>query len=687
MTTTPRLWKSLTQVNATDGGETQNNGQIIGLNNGGYVVVWTDWSNAYNPIGAAIVGQRYDVFGNKVGGEVEISQFDSGSQLSPAVTRLSNGNIAVAFVDNFKADSIGVGQAIYVRIYNPSLGLIETYVPAVAANVSAPSITALADGGFAISYTKVNSADDTDIVARIVSSTGAFGPQFDVHNQSDNSDSSQTATLSNGNFVVVYEDEFNGSTTDHDILFRIFTPAGTPVLGPNPYNVVGGNGNGMEAWPDVAALKNGGFVVVWEDDGGPSGADIRATIYNNAGGTVATDLLVETTTIGGQGSPNVVALGDGGFVVTWHSWEDLTRAQRFDADGAKIGAEFIVQHGDGVGSPEATLLADGRIAYAINDMHLPSSDVEVVTSIWDPRTTVSNFDGINQSDFLWQHDNGLAAVWLLHDTSVAFNGAVGPNLGPSWHLIGDGDFNADGRSEFLWQNDSGQAAVWALNNGTTVQYSAAVGGNPGPSWHVIDTGDFNGDGKSDILWQGDDGTPSIWLMNGAQATWMGAAGSLNPGPTWQIKGTGDFNGDGKSDILWQGDDGTPSIWLMNGAQSTWVGAVGPFASGALAGWHIKGTGDFNGDNKSDILWQGDDGQAAIWLMNGTTVIGLGAAGFNPGADWHVVGSGQFNNSDANSDILWQNDDGQAAVYLMDGMGVIGSTGIGGTPGADWHLIT
>ena len=73
-------------------------------------------------------------------------------------------------------------------------------------------------------------------------------------------------------------------------------------------------------------------------------------------------------------------------------------------------------------------------------------------------------------------------------------------------------------------------------------------------------------------------------------------------------------------------------------------------------------------------------------MNGTTVIGLGAAGFNPGPDWHVVGSGQFNNSDANSDILWQNDDGQAAVYLMDGMGVIGSTGIGVTPGAEWHLI-
>ena len=112
MTTTPKLWKGLTQVNTTDGGEYQSDGQIVGLNDGGYIVVWADWGDAYNPDGAAIVGQRYNAFGNKVGGEVELSQFDSGSQFSPAVTRLSNGNIAVAFVDNFKADSIVVGQAI-----------------------------------------------------------------------------------------------------------------------------------------------------------------------------------------------------------------------------------------------------------------------------------------------------------------------------------------------------------------------------------------------------------------------------------------------------------------------------------------------------------------------------------------------------------------------------------------------
>ena len=63
---------------------------------------------------------------------------------------------------------------------------------------------------------------------------------------------------------------------------------------------------------------------------------------------------------------------------------------------------------------------------------------------------------------------------------------------------------------------------------------------------------------------GHDGTPAIWLMNGFTALAIGAVGSFNPGPSWQIKGTGDFNGDGKSDILWQSSDGTPAIWLMNG---------------------------------------------------------------------------------------------------------------------------
>jgi len=95
----------------------------------------------------------------------------------------------------------------------------------------------------------------------------------------------------------------------------------------------------------------------------------------------------------------------------------------------------------------------------------------------------------------------------------------------------------------------------------------------------------------------------------------------NPGPSWHVTGAGDFNGDGNADILWQNDDGTPAIWLMNGTTLVGAGALpnpGP-------SWHVSGAGDFNGDGNADILWQNDDGTPAIWLMNGTTLVGAGIA--------------------------------------------------------------
>jgi hypothetical protein len=54
----------------------------------------------------------------------------------------------------------------------------------------------------------------------------------------------------------------------------------------------------------------------------------------------------------------------------------------------------------------------------------------------------------------------------------------------------------------------------------------------------------------------------MWLMNGL--TSVSAAGMLSAGTGWSVKQIGDFNGDGKSDILWQHTDESTAMWLMNG---------------------------------------------------------------------------------------------------------------------------
>ena len=193
MTTTPMLWKSLTQVNTSDNGKFQGGGQVVGLQNGGYLVVWQDESGNYNPpFGDTIVGQRYDSAGNKVGGEVQLSQLPPlGLQLSPAVAVLSNGNIAVAYVDLRGSPP---DRDIHVSIFDSALNFIRFDDIDVAGNPKQtyePSLTALAGGGYVVSYT-VGTGDspgtisDTDIVARIVSANGTVGNQFDIDNQNDN---------------------------------------------------------------------------------------------------------------------------------------------------------------------------------------------------------------------------------------------------------------------------------------------------------------------------------------------------------------------------------------------------------------------------------------------------------------------------------------------------------------------
>ena len=86
---------------------------------------------------------------------------------------------------------------------------------------------------------------------------------------------------------------------------------------------------------------------------------------------------------------------------------------------------------------------------------------------------------------------------------------------------------------------------------------------------------------------------------------------------------------------------------------TWLGGADVMPVNDL-NWHVAGTGDFNNDTNVDILWRNmSTGSNVVWLMNGTDW--LASAELLPVADqsWQIVGTGDFDN-DTQVDILWRN---------------------------------
>ena len=241
-----------------------------------------------------------------------------------------------------------------------------------------------------------------------------------------------------------------------------------------------------------------------------------------------------------------------------------------------------------------------------------------------------------------------------------------------WKIVGQRDFNGDGNADLLWNDTSGNVAIWFMNGAQVSQYSSAPSA---PGWTVVGTGDFNGDGMGDILWQDTQRRHlAIWLMNGVQLSQGGGIGTVADA-AGKSSAPAISTATARPTSCGANASGDVAIWLMNGTQ---VASLGD-PSAAPAAWSVVGTGDFNGDGKSDILWRDSSGTSPIWLMNGATSI-LQAGGLgNVGTNWVVAQTGDFN-GDGKSDILWRDTSaGNVAMWYMNGTAVLQYLGASSVP--------
>ncbi len=295
-----------------------------------------------------------------------------------------------------------------------------------------------------------------------------------------------------------------------------------------------------------------------------------------------------------------------------------------------------------------------------------------------------DFNGNGKSDILWRNmSNGIVYTWLMNGINIASGGSLA-TLGDEWQIESMGDFNGDDNTDIVWRNTStGMVYIW-LMGGATVANS----GSPatlGHEWQIESIGDFNGDGRSDIMWRNTStGMVYTWFMNGANIAGGASPSSLSQpsavDSAWQVVSSGDFDGDDTSDVLWiNTSTGMTYIWFMNGKAGGSPGTVG-------TQWQIACVSDFNGDDTTDILWRNiSTGMVYIWLMNGATIAGSGSPA-TVGLEWQIVNVGDFN-GDGKSDLLWRNTENDMVyTWLMNGTTITGGD-LTAKAGTQWQIIS
>ena len=158
----------------------------------------------------------------------------------------------------------------------------------------------------------------------------------------------------------------------------------------------------------------------------------------------------------------------------------------------------------------------------------------------------------------------------------------------------------------------------------------------------------------------------------------GASANLSDSTTSVITTAG-IGANPAGDILLQSNNGQLALWQVNGSAIIAGGGIQPNPGPS---WFAMGVGGFYPGDTSDILWQNQNGSVVTWRVQGVNVIASSVLP-NPGSAWHVKGTGDFF-GDGNTDILWQNDDGSVELWDIQG-GTIVKSGSVSNPGSAWHV--
>lgn len=482
------------RINSNSAGN-QHDSSAAGLTNGGYIVTWA--SDGSQP---GIFAQRYDANSVKQGAEFLVNTVTNFTS-TPSVTALNNGGYVIAWTS---LDQEGDGHGIYAQRYNAN-GVAQSSEFRVNTLTTeyqeSPSISTLADGGFVITWHSYDlNSFEGDIHGQRYNANGVpQGAEFRANIDDTLGDQlwGPVAALADGGFVVTWITEYQsirGQRYDASGIAK-----GTEFHA-NIQNFLGAQGL------SVAALNDGGFVVTW---GFWDLRGIYGQRYDANGTAKGAEFFANTFTAGAQIASFVTGLADGGFVITWSSSSQDNSStsdhgiygQVFDANGIKKGGEFHANTFIAYNqiNPQVTALNDGGFIVTWESENQDGAGWGVYAQRYDANGNQTNSLLTNTAG------NDILAGSISDDNTVTYANSTAPikvslNISSQQNTIGAGldtltgieNLIGSNYSDILTGNGKDNALLGEAGNDTLSGFSGAdtmIGGLGNDNYFVENAGD------------------------------------------------------------------------------------------------------------------------------------------------------------------------------------------------------
>jgi len=193
------------------------------------------------------------------------------------------------------------------------------------------------------------------------------------------------ALSAGGSYVVAWESVTSSGAGNAYI--RVFNADGSPLTSEIRVNAITSRTPSSEFSssrgfdPTVAVDQNGNFVVVFKANGSADSVGIYARRFQANGTPIGNEFLVNAASTDKQSDTSIAMAPDGRFVVTW-TLENILKsgktangmqgdiyAQRFAANGTKLGSQFLVHAKSSLPEGQSTVAVDASGNFAIGWAH------------------------------------------------------------------------------------------------------------------------------------------------------------------------------------------------------------------------------------------------------------------------------------------------------------------------------